>query len=104
MPTPKTHSVYVPPEQGETLESAHRAWLRFQELGAEVSAANREQFLRALKREKGAGQVEAGQGEVIELCRRQRSFAEGRIAEKVGELWQTLMYDVDALTAAQADA
>lgn len=48
----KTHSVYVPSEQGETLKSAHRAWLRFQELGAEVSAQNREQFLRALKREK----------------------------------------------------
>jgi hypothetical protein len=48
----KIHSVYVPPEQGEALKSAHRAWLRFQELGAEVSAENREQFLRALKREK----------------------------------------------------
>lgn len=48
----KTHSVYVPPEQGEALKSAHRAWLRFQEVGAEVSAQNREQFLRALKREK----------------------------------------------------
>jgi hypothetical protein len=48
----KTHSVYVPAEQGEALKSAHRAWLRFEELGAEVSAQNREQFLRGLKREK----------------------------------------------------
>jgi hypothetical protein len=48
----KTHSVYVPSEQGEALKSAHRAWLRFQELGAEVSAGNRERFLRALQREK----------------------------------------------------
>jgi len=48
----KTHSVYVPPEQGEALKSAHRAWLRFQELGAQVSAQNREQFLRTLRREK----------------------------------------------------
>jgi len=48
----KTHSVYVPAEQGETLKSAHRAWLRFQKLGAEVAADNRERFLRALQRGK----------------------------------------------------
>ena len=48
----KTHSVYVPSEQGKALKSAHRDWLRFQELGAEVSAGNRERFLRALQREK----------------------------------------------------
>jgi predicted RNA-binding Zn ribbon-like protein len=48
----KTHSVYVPSEQGEALKSAHRAWLRFQELGAEVAADNRERFLRALQRGK----------------------------------------------------
>jgi hypothetical protein len=48
----KTHSVYVPSEQGEVLKSAHRAWLRFQQLGAEVSAGNRARFLRALRREK----------------------------------------------------
>ena len=45
----KTHSVYVPSEQGEVLKSAHRAWLRFQELGSEVAAGNRERFLRALQ-------------------------------------------------------
>lgn len=48
----KTHSVYVPSEQGEVLKSAHRAWLRFQQLGAEVSAGNRARFLRAVRREK----------------------------------------------------
>lgn len=48
----KTHSVYVPAEHGAALKSAHRAWLRFQELGAEVSAENREQFLHALERDK----------------------------------------------------
>lgn len=48
----KTHSVYVPSEQGEALKSAHRAWLRFQELGAAVAAGNRERFLRALQRHK----------------------------------------------------
>jgi hypothetical protein len=50
----KTHSVYVPPEQGEALKSAHAAWLRFQEIGAQLSAGNRERWLRELKREKQA--------------------------------------------------
>jgi hypothetical protein len=54
----KTHSVYVPSEQGEALKSAHRAWLRFQELSAEVSAGNRERFLRALQ---GAKQLAKAQ-------------------------------------------
>lgn len=48
----KTHSVYVPPEQAEALKSAHAAWLRFQQIGSDISASNRERFLRALKREK----------------------------------------------------
>jgi hypothetical protein len=50
----KTHSVYVPPEQGEAIKDAHAAWLRFQEIGTEVSAGNRQRFLRDLKREKQA--------------------------------------------------
>jgi hypothetical protein len=50
----KAHSVYVPTEQGEALKSAHRAWLRFQELAGKVAAGNRERFLRALQREKQA--------------------------------------------------
>jgi hypothetical protein len=44
--------VYVPPEQGEALRSAHNAWRQFQELSAEISADNREQLLRSLQREK----------------------------------------------------
>jgi len=48
----KVHSVYVPPEQGEALRSAHNAWRQFQELSAEISADNREQLLRSLQREK----------------------------------------------------
>ena len=61
----KTHSVYVPAEQGEALKSAHRAWLRFQELGGKVAAGNRERFLRALQREK-------------QLAKAQRAKARGR--------------------------
>src|SRR5512134_2762522 len=48
----KTHSVYVPQEQAEAIKSAHGAWVRFQQLGAEVAGANRERHLRALQREK----------------------------------------------------
>jgi hypothetical protein len=48
----KTHSVYVPTEQGDAIKDAQRAWLRFQQNGAEIAAANRGRFLRALKREK----------------------------------------------------
>jgi hypothetical protein len=48
----KTHSVYVPAEQGETIKEAQWAWLRFQEIGAAIAADNRARFLRALQREK----------------------------------------------------
>ena len=57
----KTQSVYVPPEAGPAIKSAHAAWLRFQELGAEISADNRERFLRDLKREKQAAKVKKDQ-------------------------------------------
>ena len=48
----KAHSVYVPREQGEALKEAHRNWLRFQEIGVEIAADNRDRFLRLLQREK----------------------------------------------------
>ena len=48
----KTYSVYVPPQLAQVIKSAHAAWLRFQELGLRLSAANRERLLRDLKREK----------------------------------------------------
>lgn len=53
----KTYSVYVPPEQGEAIKGARAAWLRFQEIGTEMSASNRERFLRDLKRQKQAVKV-----------------------------------------------
>jgi hypothetical protein len=61
----KAHSVYVPTEQGEALKSAHRAWLRFQELAGKVATGNRERFLRALRREK-------------QLAKAQRTKARGK--------------------------
>jgi IS5 family transposase len=36
---------------------------------------------------------------VIELCRRQMNFAEGLIAEEVGELWEQWMHQVDQVLA-----
>ena len=42
----------MPPEQGHTLKDAHRAWVRFQEIGVQVAADNRERFLQALERNK----------------------------------------------------
>ena len=48
----KANSVYVPPGQAQSLKDAHRAWVRFQEVATELAADNREQFLRALAREK----------------------------------------------------
>lgn len=63
----KTYSVYVPPEQGQAIKSTHAAWLRFQELGAEISADNRERLLRNLKREKQAAKAQKDQ------ARRKRS-------------------------------
>ncbi len=48
----KAHSVYVPPQQGESLKQAHRAWVRFQEIATQIATENRERFLRTLQRAK----------------------------------------------------
>jgi len=48
----KIHSVYVPPQNAPAIKSAHAAWLRFQEIGSRISAANRGQLLRELQRQK----------------------------------------------------
>ena len=46
------HSVYVPPDHAPALRDSHQAWLRFQEIGAELAGTNRERFLRSLDRDK----------------------------------------------------
>jgi len=48
----KAHSVYVLPEQGDVIKQAHRAWLRFHELGAQLGADNRQRFLKTLDHQK----------------------------------------------------
>lgn len=63
----KTYSVYVPPDEGPALKSAHAAWLRFVEMGTLIAAGNRERFLRDLKREKQAAKAQKDQ------ARRKRS-------------------------------
>jgi len=54
----KGHSVYVPPEQGESLKQAHRAWVRFQEIAGQIAADNRERFLGTLRRAKQIAKTE----------------------------------------------
>ena len=48
----KVHSVYVPAELGETVRDAQNAWQDFQQIGADISAANRERLLKSLERDK----------------------------------------------------
>lgn len=50
----KPYSVYVPPQLAPVIKRAHAAWLRFQALGAKLSAANRKRLLRELAHEKQA--------------------------------------------------
>jgi hypothetical protein len=48
----KVHSVYVPADLGEAVRDAQSAWADFQQIGAEISADNRERLLSSLEREK----------------------------------------------------
>lgn len=48
----RVHSVYVPRELGESVREAQNAWQEFQEIGAEISAGNRERLLSSLERDK----------------------------------------------------
>jgi hypothetical protein len=48
----KVHSVYVPADLGESLRGAQEAWREFQQIGAEISADNRDRLLSSLEREK----------------------------------------------------
>lgn len=48
----KSQSVYVPAQNAPAVKSAHAAWLHFQEIGSEISTANRRRLLRDLEREK----------------------------------------------------
>ena len=44
--------MYVPAELGETVRGAQDAWHEFQQIGAEISADNRERLLSSLERDK----------------------------------------------------
>jgi hypothetical protein len=48
----KVHSVYVPAELGESVREAQNAWHEFQQIGAQISAQNRERLLSSLERQK----------------------------------------------------
>ena len=61
----KVHSVYVPAELGEAVREAQNAWQEFQQIGAEISAENRDRLLNSLERDK-------------QLVRAKRSRKQGR--------------------------
>jgi hypothetical protein len=48
----KVHSVYVPAQLGEGVRGAQEAWHEFQQIGAEISADNRDRLLNSLERDK----------------------------------------------------
>ena len=50
----KVHSVYVPEELSSAVRDAQDAWTEFQQIGAEISAGNRERLLSSLERKKQA--------------------------------------------------
>lgn len=58
----KSHSVYVPAQSAPQVKDAHAAWLRFQQVGAEISSANRRQLLRDLERAKRKSKTSKGKG------------------------------------------
>lgn len=48
----KVHSVYVPAELSDAVRDSQNAWQEFQQIGAEISAENRERLLSGLERDK----------------------------------------------------
>jgi hypothetical protein len=46
------NSVYVPAELSEAVRDAQNAWQEYQQIGAEISAENRERLLSSLERDK----------------------------------------------------
>ena len=48
----RVHSVYVPAALGSAVREAQNAWAEFQQIGAEISAQNRERLLSGLQRDK----------------------------------------------------
>ena len=45
----KAYSIYVPPEEQQTLRESHRAWQRFNAIAEQMAADNRQRLLQALE-------------------------------------------------------
>lgn len=58
----KVHSVYVPTDLGASLRGAQEAWHEFQQIGAEISADNRDRLLSLLEREKQLARAKRPRG------------------------------------------
>jgi len=50
----KAYSIYVPPASVAAVKRAHAAWVRFLAIGAQLSARNRQELLRQVRRAKQA--------------------------------------------------
>jgi hypothetical protein len=48
----KAHSVYVPPEDRDSVMQAHEAWLRFNEIASQMAEDNRQRLLHELSSHK----------------------------------------------------
>jgi len=57
----KVRSVYVPEELGESIRGAQSAWQEFQQIGADISAENRERLLSSLERDKQLARAKRSQ-------------------------------------------
>jgi hypothetical protein len=57
----RVHSVYVPTELGEAVRDAQNAWAEFQQIGAEISAENRERLLSSLEHDKQLARAKRSQ-------------------------------------------
>jgi hypothetical protein len=66
----KAQSVYVPPEDQPAVRDAHQAWLRFQEIAAQVSTHNRQRLLRTLDRRKLAVKAQRAKARLAKARRK----------------------------------
>lgn len=45
----KAYSIYIPPEEQQSLRESHRAWQRFNAIAEQMAAGNRQRLLQALE-------------------------------------------------------
>jgi hypothetical protein len=58
----KSYSIYVPPEEQQTLRESHRAWQRFNAIAEQMAAQNRQRLLQALEAFKQSAKAQRAKG------------------------------------------